>query len=93
MPFAAADHPAQPVERSRGVAAVDRVGELPRRHSARLAQEGLDLVLTEPRSGPVGRLEAVEQRREPAEVLTEPIGDEVARGPRRASPSPCRTAP
>ena len=47
MPFAAADHAAQPIERSRGVAAVDRVGELPRRHPARLAQEGLDLVLAE----------------------------------------------
>ena len=43
VPVALPDHAVQQLERGAAVASVDGVGEIPRRHAAVVAEEGLDL--------------------------------------------------
>ena len=52
VPAATAEHPVERVERAADVAAGDRVGEVPRRHTALLdPEEALELVGPDRRAG------------------------------------------
>ena len=72
MPLAGAHHPVQQQQRLGGVAAIDGVGEIPRRHSPGVAEERLDIDdLQRPRVA-VRRHQRVEDALHPAGVLAEP---------------------
>ena len=89
------------------VAAVDGVGQLPRRHAAGLAEERLHVAAVELGAAAVGRRERLEQRRQAADVLAQPsattelgAGGRAARRTRpparrasRCGPGGCRPAP
>ena len=61
--IALADHALEQLERGGAVAAVDGVGEVPRRHAAVVAEERLDLGGGDLGAGAVGGAEEVEQAR------------------------------
>ena len=72
MAVSLADHPLQQLEGGGPVAPVDGIGEVPRRHAAVVAEERLDLGGREPRSGPVGGAQEVEQAEQPARLVADP---------------------
>ena len=72
MTFAGAHHPMQQQQRLGGVAAIDGIGEVPRRHSPGLAEERFDIDdLQDPRVA-VCRRERFEDALHPAGVFSEP---------------------
>ena len=79
-----AGHPGQRLQGEDGVAGVDGVGELPRRHAAGLADEGLHVVDAECPAAAERRRQRGQQTVEATDVLAEPLGDRLG-GRRRQS--------
>ena len=72
-------HPTEERQRLGGVAGVDRIGEVPRRHSPGVAEERLDLGEREHVVGAVGAGERGQDAVEASGVLTEPGTELVSR--------------
>src|SRR5947209_6971484 len=76
---AATDQATQVLEGRDGVTAVEGVGEVPRGHAARLAEERQQFVLTDAGAFAVRGGEELEQGGEASDVLAE-VGPECVRG-------------
>ena len=79
--------PVEDLERAAGVAFVDGAGEEVGRDPAGLAEVRLDVVDVDPGPLAVGGPEHVEQRRDPAGVVAEPVGHPAGGGGRVATPA------
>ena len=78
------EEPAQGPQGTGGVAAVDGIGEIPWRHRARFAQEGLELLDVDGRALAVGSSKGVEQSPQTTHVAAEVIADPGPGARRRA---------
>ena len=77
--MAAAEHALEVLERGRGVAAIDGIGEIPRRHAPGVTEERLDLLGADRRARAERARQHAQQPGEPAHVLAQVAGDEVGR--------------
>ena len=73
--LAAVDHPPEQRERERGLAGIDRVGEVPGRDTACFTQERLDLGDPDPHTFAVRRPQHPDQTLESPRFLAELLGD------------------